>query len=372
MRKAVTSLGGRLLVAVLLSGAALLLRGLLDPLLGASQPYAAAAAAIAVAVWFCGWMPASITALVITFGGNYLFFEPRGALSLEPAHLTGSIGFLFSAAVIIFFGEQLRRANAYLRQRDREKDLFLATLAHELRNPVAAIRNTNVILKDTNIPPELFQRVIELQRRQLRHLTRLVDDLVDANRYTHGRLRINRELIDVRQCIEDAIHGTSGLLSEGAKKLMVDLPDHMIPVHGDPSRIQQVIVNLLGNAAKYSPDGSRIDLRVTAENGWADISITDRGIGIEHHLMPHVFDLFFIGREHLSGKHGLGVGLWLARTLIEMHGGTITAKSDGLGKGSQFTVRLPLAEMPAEHSVLSLRRLMPGRMPKETSALMHE
>jgi signal transduction histidine kinase len=338
------SFPGRLVVALLLSAAALLLRWFLDPVLGNNQPYAASAAAIAAAVWFCGWIPASVTALVLTIAANYLFFDSRGSLGLDPQHFTGSIGFLFSGAVIIFLGEQARRANDYLRQRDREKDVFLATLSHELRNPIAAIRNTNTILKNTSTQSELAHHAIELQDRQVRHLTRLIDDLLDVNRFTHGRLRIHCKLIDVRQCIDDAINGTSGLLSVGAKKLVTDVPEDAIPVLGDPSRILQIIVNLIGNAAKYSPDASQIYLRATAENGCAVISVTDEGIGIEEHLMPHIFDLFYIGREHLSGKHGLGVGLWLARKLAEVHGGKITAKSEGPGKGSEFTVRLPLAE----------------------------
>lgn len=240
----------------------------------------------------------------------------------------------------------LENARLYseLQVSDRAKGTFLATLGHELRNPLAGIRNALELLRLTVSPDPVTTPTLESLDRQTRVMTRLVDDLLDVSRIESGKWTLRCEALDLRDALREAIDTVRPLLNARRHALDVSLPPHPVPVDGDPVRLAQVFGNILHNAAKYTPDcGSiRVSLRVHGDS--AEVTFQDNGCGIPEELMPRLFDLFVQAPDR-PGIHqdGLGIGLPLARQLVKMHGGTVTAASDGPGRGSTFTVALPLA-----------------------------
>ena len=239
-----------------------------------------------------------------------------------------------------------------LRENDRRKDEFLALLAHELRNPLAPVRNALSILqvKGSADPDAAWCRdVIE---RQLKQLTRLVDDLLDVSRITKGKIKLRLERFDLRAVIADAVETSRPLIDAHGHELSVTLPDGPIPVEGDMTRLTQVVANILNNAAKYQNNHGRVELTVTQESGQAVITVRDRGVGIPPEMLSRVFELFAQGeRAPDRAQGGLGIGLSLVKNLVELHGGKVEAASDGIGRGSEFTVRIPsLADQPADHT----------------------
>ncbi|MBC7974093.1 MAG: response regulator [Myxococcales bacterium] len=251
-----------------------------------------------------------------------------------------------------------RRITSLLEQAEegaRRREQFIAMLSHELRNPLAAVMNATTLIKKQ---PELesvsrCQAVIE---RQARHMKRLLDDLLDVSRITRGKFQLVDDDIDLRTSIEAAIESTSPLFTERGVKLETSLPRQPMPVRGDAGRLMQVVVNLLSNAANYSPRASTVRLLVTSEHGRGVLRVMDHGVGIESELQSKIFDLFVQSEQRLDrSRGGLGVGLSLAKNIVDLHGGTIEVQSDGPGKGSDFKVTLPLlpssralagAEMP--------------------------
>lgn len=243
----------------------------------------------------------------------------------------------------------LENAELYdqLRDQDRKKDEFLAVLAHELRNPLAPIRSGLDVLQLTD-DPVMTARTRSMMERQVVHLVRLVDDLLDVSRITRGKVVLKKERLDVRSVITSAIEISRPALDAGEHDLTVDVPVEPIWLDADPTRIAQVIANLLNNAAKYSPRGAPITLQAAVENQSLWIRLTDRGMGIAKEMLPRVFDMFTqLGND--TGP-GLGIGLALVRHLVEMHGGSVGVESGGLGEGSTFSIRLPLAESAHESS----------------------
>jgi CheY-like chemotaxis protein len=213
-------------------------------------------------------------------------------------------------------------------------------LSHELRNPLAAVLTAARLLVEN---PQSGERSAAIISRQASHMARLLDDLLDVSRITVGKLGLRKQDIDLRRCVELAIESTSPLLRERAIEVSVHIPRHPLPVRGDPNRLQQVVMNLVSNAANYSQRGSRIDVRAAACGDHAEIRVVDHGMGIEPEMLDRIFELFVQAEQHLDRpRGGLGVGLSLARSIVELHGGTIAAASDGLGRGSEFMVRLPL------------------------------
>lgn len=246
--------------------------------------------------------------------------------------------------------DQIRLAdlNQRLREDDRRKDEFLATLAHELRNPLAPIRTGLHILR-TGGTSEQNTRVREMMERQLVHLVRMVDDLLDISRVTLGKVTLKRERVDFRTVLHSALETTRPLIEAGAHELAVRLPQDPFPLDVDPTRLAQILANLLNNAAKYTPRGGRIQLSAAAEQDQLVVRVTDTGVGIPADMLPRVFDLFTqVGRSIEHSQGGLGLGLTLVRRLVEMHGGSIDAQSPGVGLGSTFTLRLPLAPSSPE------------------------
>jgi PAS domain S-box-containing protein len=238
---------------------------------------------------------------------------------------------------------RLRKAEQGLREADRRKDEFLATLAHELRNPLAPIRNGLQILRLAGNDPVATTQVQEMLERQVNHLVRLVDDLMEVARVTRGRIELRREMIDLAAMLRSAVETSRPLIESARHELTVELPEEPVTLMADPVRLAQIIANLLNNAAKYTEDGGRISLSARRENNHAVISVRDSGVGIPVDVLPRVFDLFAqADRTYHRSQGGLGIGLTLVRTLVELHGGTVAAKSEGVGRGSEFIVALPL------------------------------
>src|SRR5262245_61369655 len=249
-----------------------------------------------------------------------------------------------AGAVSYYFDTtRLRRAEHGLREADRRKDEFLATLAHELRNPLAPIRNGLQILRLAARDPVAMTQVQEMLERQVNHLVGLVDDLMEVARVTRGRIELRREPVDLGAMLRSAVETSRPLIEAAQHELVVDLPEEPVTLIADPVRLAQIVANLLNNAAKYTEDGGRISLAGRCEGNHAVVSVRDTGVGIPIEVLPRVFDLFAqADRTYHRAQGGLGIGLTLVRTLVELHGGTVSAKSEGVGRGSEFVVRLPL------------------------------
>jgi len=243
-----------------------------------------------------------------------------------------------------------KEAEQALQQTDRAKDEFLAVLGHELRNPLAALSTALELLERARVKPEIVDSVRPMMRRQLAHLQRLVDDLLDVSRLSRGHAVLQNAPLDLRTAVAAAIEQCWPLIRERGHELDANLERQRVPIRGDSQRLTQVVGNLLTNAAKYSADGGRITLTCTSQAGEAIIRIADTGFGIPPHRLEMLFVMFNQVPEHatLGGTGGLGVGLALARRLVELHGGSIAATSAGLGHGSEFVVRLPLEVAPQE------------------------
>jgi signal transduction histidine kinase/CheY-like chemotaxis protein/PAS domain-containing protein len=250
------------------------------------------------------------------------------------------------------------RTDEALVQADRRKDEFLATLAHELRNPLAPVRNAIQILRLKGPPNPELQWARDVIDRQIQQMTRLIDDLIDISRITRDRLELRKERVELARILHGAVETVRPLLDGSRHELTVTLPADTIYVDADVTRLAQVFSNLLNNAAKYSDPSGRIFLRVERQRTDAVVSVRDAGIGIPKEMLSRVFEMFTqVDCSRERTRSGLGIGLTLVRRLVEMHGGSVTAHSDGIGEGSEFVVRLPLAnscpadEIQPEHEV---------------------
>jgi two-component system, sensor histidine kinase len=252
---------------------------------------------------------------------------------------------------------EMRRKAEELAEADRRKDEFLAMLAHELRNPLAAITTAVGILDRRPAPDEKEARMRGIIHRQARHLSRLVDDLLDVSRITQGKVELRRERCDLRSLLEQALTTERPLFEARGLTLEVELPEHPLWCEADTTRLEQVFVNLLDNAAKYTDAGGHVRVRAELESAgpggpaMAVVRVKDSGIGIPTEALARVFDLFAQVDVTLErSRGGLGIGLTLVRSLVQMHGGRVSALSEGSGYGSEFVVRLPL--MPATQAAL--------------------
>lgn len=236
-----------------------------------------------------------------------------------------------------------RQALEDLRAADRRKDEFLATLAHELRNPLAPLRNCLTILRAREGEDAQLHKLHGMMERQVSHMVRLVDDLMEVSRITRGEIELRKQRVTIRDILDTAIETSRPLLEQANHHFHLDVTTEPLPLDADPMRLAQVFTNLLNNAAKYTPAGGNITLHAGRAGGFAEIRVQDDGIGLAPDMLTQVFDMFTQsehGRAHSQG--GLGIGLTLVKSLIEQHGGTVEARSEGLGKGSEFVVRLPL------------------------------
>jgi len=262
-----------------------------------------------------------------------------------------------AAASLLASEGRFREMAEQLREAHRAKDEFLAVLAHELRNPLAPMRHALEIM---TAAPENSETVLFARKmigRQMHHMVRLIDDLLDLARMSRDLIELRRERLPLARAIQDAVDTSRPLIDQYGHTLTVVLPDEELLIDGDPTRIMQVFANLLNNAAKFTPHGGRIELRLARENdGWAAVSVRDSGVGIPDAMLTRVFDMFTrVQRRADTVGGGLGIGLTLVRRLVEMHGGRVEARSGGVGAGSEFVVRLPLvgavaagADGPAE------------------------
>jgi PAS domain S-box-containing protein len=240
--------------------------------------------------------------------------------------------------------ESLERLAAELAETDRRKTEFLATLAHELRNPLAPISNGLHLMRMASGNPQAQEKAREMMERQLRQLVHLVDDLLDIARISSGKVDLKKERIDLKTVLASAVESSTPLVGAAGHTLALQLADEGLELVADPIRLGQVVSNLLNNAAKYTPSGGRIELSARREADDAVISVADNGIGIPPDALPQVFEMFTqVGSDRDRSQGGLGIGLALVRRLVELHGGSVRADSAGTGQGSVFTVRLPLA-----------------------------
>ncbi len=245
--------------------------------------------------------------------------------------------------------DELIRKTEKLAAADRQKDEFLATLAHELRNPLAPIMSAVQILHRTDGAGPQYAWARDVIERQTKHLTRLVDDLLDVSRIGRGKITLNKQPLELATIINHAMETSRPLIQAHGHSLSLSLPSESVWIEGDPIRLAQVVSNLLNNAAKYSEPNRQIWLTATVENGQAVIRVRDAGLGISPEVLPRIFDLFAQADRSLDrAKGGLGIGLSVVKQLVGLHGGSVEAKSEGLGKGSEFIVRLPLlSDVPA-------------------------
>lgn len=247
-----------------------------------------------------------------------------------------------------------KEAEAALREADRRKDEFLATLAHELRNPLAPIRNSLHILRLAGSLSPSADPVCEMMERQVNHMVRLVDDLMEVSRISRGKIELRRDQIELAAVIRSAVETSKPLIESAGHQLSVSLPKEPVFLDGDLVRLSQVFANLLNNAAKYTDGGGQIAIAARTEGSQVVVSVRDNGIGIAPEMLPRVFEMFTqIDRAAGRAQGGLGIGLSLVRALLEMHGGAIDARSNGPGQGSEFIVRLPLVTV-SQHVDLAL------------------
>ena len=293
-----------------------------------------------------------------SFTGERRFLRRDGEaiwvkLSISPAR--GRDAEVRGVAVIEDVTER-KHAEEDLREADRRKDEFLATLAHELRNPLAPIRNSLHIFRMAGIQDPTVERVADMMERQVQHMVRMVDDLLEVSRISRGKIELRKERIELASVLRSAVDTSLPLIEAGRHRLLVDVPEGSLPLNADPVRLSQVFANLLNNSAKYTPEGGEISLTVTVEQGSAAICVKDNGEGIPPAMLGRVFNMFTQVNTGSRAQGGLGIGLTLARTLVHLHGGTIEAFSRGSGQGCEFLVRLPLAEqLPFEEAVPSVR-----------------
>jgi signal transduction histidine kinase/ActR/RegA family two-component response regulator len=237
---------------------------------------------------------------------------------------------------------ELRDRLDALRQSDRQKDVFLATLSHELRNPLAPIRNALHVLRLAGADPETRARVMDTMERQVGNVIRLVDDLLQISRINEGRIELRRERVQLSAVVRNALESSAPLIEAAGQELNVSLPTEPVLLDADPLRITQVIANLLNNAAKYTEKGGNVWLTARRDGPEAVISVRDTGIGIPADMLTRVFGMFVqVEPSGDRSRQGLGIGLTLVQRLVEMHGGHVEAHSGGLGQGSEFIVRLP-------------------------------
>ncbi|MAM88745.1 MAG: hybrid sensor histidine kinase/response regulator [unclassified Hahellaceae] len=268
--------------------------------------------------------------------GRQIWIDVRGMVRCDAAGRPQSV-----RGVTLDVTERVQ-AEEELREADRRKDEFLAMLAHELRNPLAPISSAAQLMKMVKLDEARLKQTSEIITRQIGHMTGLVDDLIDVSRVTRGLVTTAREPLDMKRIISDAVEQISPLIESKRHHLILDLPAKPARVLGDQKRLVQVITNILNNAAKYTPAGGNITLQMEVEAEHVAVSVKDDGIGISAELLPRIFELFSQAeRTSDRSQGGLGVGLALVRSLVDLHGGQVLASSDGHGKGSRFVVCLP-------------------------------
>jgi signal transduction histidine kinase len=314
-------------------------------------------AAIMVSAWYGGLVPGLLATGLSAVALNLLlpevYFPGAG---WEDASRLGV--FVLAALLISSLNARQRRLERALRRKDRQKDELLAILGHELRNPLSAILNALRALRLRRPGDGPEAPLHDLLERQARNMARLVDDLLDVSRIGLGKLQLCRAELDLAAVAARAVETVRPLVEAQGHRLEVSPPPAPLLVPADAARLEQVIVNLLTNAAKYTEPGGHIRLTVEGGAGRAVLRVSDNGIGVAPELLPHLFDLYVQAEDGSRG--GLGIGLHLVRSLVRLHGGDVTAYSEGPGRGTEFVVSLPAAA-PEAHDVSAA--LVTGRQP---------
>lgn len=333
-----------------LAAAALALRWALDPVLGIRQPFTPAYGAVAVAVWFGGWKAAAVTLVACHIGSTFWFVAPRGQWTWSLQEAVGSTTYYMIGAIIIYFGHTARATNQALnqaletlRQSDRRRMRFLAVLAHELRNPLATLSTAVDVIRSEHAGADQVAMMARIAQRQVGQLGHLIDDLLDVSRIDQGKIRLQRQRVAVSGVVAEAVTSTRLASQPDARRIRVELPPGDVLIDADPVRITQVLTNLLHNASKFSAPDTAIDLTVRCVAGEVVISVCDQGMGIPAECIDRIFEPFVQLDAPGDSGHGLGLGLPLVKTMVELHGGTVSVASEGAGRGAVFELRLPLA-----------------------------
>ena len=320
------------------------LRALLDPYLGEHLSFSFDYLAVFMAAWTGGFWPAIATALLSSLVGNYMFTHPYGSLAITSLEEGIDLSFfIVVSATIGLLSEISLRALSRAKTAEAEKDNFMATVAHELRSPISVIYYANSLNRLASHEQSSDQ--LDVIDRQVTHLNLLIEDILDVSRVARGKIRLNRRQVDASSVIQGAIEKARPLITSRKHTLQLDICDEPMPVFIDPPRIEQVITNLLTNAAKYTPDGGRITLVAKPEGDSAVFAVRDNGIGIAPEMLARVFELFVqVDGSRERDEGGLGIGVALVRKILEMHGGSVRAESAGKNRGSQFVITLPLRQ----------------------------
>jgi signal transduction histidine kinase/ActR/RegA family two-component response regulator len=336
------------------------IRAALAPLLGVHAPLLPFLLGVLICAYVAGRGPALLASLITPILATLWFTRwPEDAPPLQwIAHVALFLLLAVITAVIMdALQSSMERARdstreaeeavAALREQDRRKDEFLAMLAHELRNPLTPIRNVAHILGRASPDEGTVKKAAQMIERQAGHLTRLVDDLLDVARITHRRIELQSDVVSLEEIISLAMETVQPALEARQQLVTITVTSVHVYVEGDVTRLSQVVGNLLGNASKFSPEGRRIHVNVGGDATQAILTVRDEGVGIDAQLLPKLFDLFLQGDRTLDrAQGGLGIGLTIVKNLVEMHGGTVEAASAGLGKGSEFRIRLPRVPRP--------------------------
>jgi signal transduction histidine kinase/ActR/RegA family two-component response regulator len=354
------------LIAIVATAVVALVRLEISDTVGNFSPIVAFTISIVIAAWYGGLRPGLLATVLSTLAADYLYTPRRHSFEISTPSGAVALGVLCFAGVLIsLLCESLHRTRRRLEaeqenlrqsielqrkmrdaltESDRRKDEFLATLAHELRNPLAPIRSATHILRAMLPPTPQLHWARDVIDRQVTQMARLIDDLMDVSRITRGVFDLRREHVALDEVIRGAVETSRPLIDASGHELVVHLPPESLYLDADTIRLAQVFANLLNNAAKYTAPGGRIAVSVAREPALVSVTVQDSGIGIPTDMLTRVFEPFTqLDRSLERSRGGLGIGLALARRLVEMHGGTIEAHSSGPGEGSRFVVRLPLS-----------------------------
>jgi signal transduction histidine kinase len=352
-------------VAITVVAAATVLRGpILGRSLGEDAPLSISALAVAIAAWYGGMKPGLLATVLSLIIGTYLFIERDSIIPRKLSDRVRCVMFLGEGVMISWLFDGMRTARARTEAKHREleeevklrraieaelvvanerKDAFVAAVAHELRNPLAPIRNALELLRmggDDRVAVEQARGIME---RQVDQMVRLISDLMDVSRIGQGKLQLHRERVELADVIHSTVEACTPLIEASGHELSVTLPPEPLFLDADPARLIQVFSNLLTNAAKYTERGGQIWLRAERQENCVVVRVSDNGIGIPAESLPSVFEMFVQVEDGAKRRQGgLGIGLALVRRLVKVHGGSVEAKSGGRGKGSEFIVRLPL------------------------------
>jgi signal transduction histidine kinase len=333
-------------------------RDYLEGVLGDRVPLLPFVFAVIVSAWYGGLGPGLFSTLMGALLAERFFLQPRFSLPLSPAEIIGLVFFVLAGTTASWLFEALhaahrrvelerersRRAEDALREAGRHKDEFIAILAHELRTPLAPISNALEILRRADGDARRRAAARDMMERHTRQIGRLVEDLLDMNRIARGTLSLRTARVELHAVLERALEMSQPALAAGRHQVVMSLPPQPMFVEADAARLAQVFCNLLNNAAKYTSPGGRIEIGAEQQAGSAVVRVRDNGSGIPKEMLSRIFEMFTqLGERRASAQSGLGIGLTIVKRLVELHGGSVEATSEGPGRGSEFAVRLPVA-----------------------------